>query len=345
MRVLVIGGTGFTGPYVVRGLYELGHELLLFHRGERKAELPDGIEHVHSDRWEMAGFADELMRFAPQVVLDMIPRNEQDAWTVLSTFKGIAQRVVALSSQDVYRAYGRLIGIEPGPLEPVPLSEDAPLRARLYPYWTRSTQPHTPPNHYEKILAERLYMSEPSLPGTILRFPMVYGPGDRQHRLFEYLKRIADGRPAILLDEGMANWRWTKGYVENLATAVVLAVTKERAAGRIYNVGEQETLIWADWVRAIGRAAGWDGEVVVMPKQHLPEQLASDENTAQHLVADTTRIRKEMGYREHIPREEALRRTVAWERAHPPEKVDADRFDYAAEDAILAKWKDQASLL
>ena len=85
-------------------------------------------------------------------------------------------------------------------------------------------------------------MSEPELPGTILRFPMVYGPCDRQHRTFEYLKRMDDGRPVILLDEGQAEWRWTKGYVENLALAVVLAVTDERAAGRIYHVGERETL-------------------------------------------------------------------------------------------------------
>lgn len=100
MRILVIGGTGFTGPHVVRRLYELGHELLLYHRGETEADLPDGLRHVHGDRWDLASAADELARFAPQVVLDMIPRNEQDAWTVVSTFRGVARRVVALSSQD-----------------------------------------------------------------------------------------------------------------------------------------------------------------------------------------------------------------------------------------------------
>jgi nucleoside-diphosphate-sugar epimerase len=339
MRILVIGGTGFTGPHVVRHLDELGHELLLYHRGETEADLPEGIRHVHGDRWGLGSDADELARFAPQIVLDMIPRNEQDAWTIVSTFKGVARRVVALSSQDVYRAYGRLIGIETSPVEPVPLAEDAPLRTTLYPYWKRSKRPHHPPNHYEKILAELIYMSEPDLPGTVLRFPMVYGPRDRQHRTFEYLKRMDDGRPAILLEEGQAAWRWTKGYVENLALAVVLAVTDDRAAGRTYNVGERETLTWAEWVRAIGRAAGWDGEVVVVPRDRLPEHLRPDEDTDQHLVVDTTRIREELGYREHISREEALRRTVAWERAHPPEEIDPGQFDYATEDTVLAEWE------
>ena len=111
----------------------------------------------------------------------------------------------------------------------------------------------------DEHLDELIYMSDPNLRGTILRCPMVHGPRDRQHRVFEYLKRMGDRRRAILLEEGQAAWRWAKGYVENLATVVVLAVTYERAAGRICNVGEGETLTWAEWVRAIGRAAGWMG--------------------------------------------------------------------------------------
>ncbi|NIM98090.1 MAG: NAD-dependent dehydratase, partial [candidate division Zixibacteria bacterium] len=87
-------------------------------------------------------------------------------------------------------------------------------------------------------------------------------PGDSQHRLFQYLKRMDDNRPAILLEQGMANWRWTKGYVENVAAAIVPAVVEERATGRIYNVGEQDALSEEEWVRAIGAAAGWKGKVV-----------------------------------------------------------------------------------
>jgi nucleoside-diphosphate-sugar epimerase len=34
---------------------------------------------------------------------------------------------------------------------------------------------------YEKILVEREVMGHPRLPGTILRLPTVYGPGDSQH--------------------------------------------------------------------------------------------------------------------------------------------------------------------
>jgi len=107
---------------------------------------------------------------------------------------------------------------------------------------------------------------------------------------------------------------------------------------RSNNVGERETMTWVEWVRAIGRAAGWDGEVVILPRDRLPEHLVPDEDMGQHLVVDTARIREELGYREHVSREEGLRQTIAWERAHPPGKVGPARFDYAAEDGALAAW-------
>jgi nucleoside-diphosphate-sugar epimerase len=337
VRILVIGGTGLTGPHTVRRLSELGHEIVVFHRGDTEAELPRGVGHIHGDRKDLSDFAAEFARFAPRIVVDMIPRNAQDAWSVVAAFKDIAQRVVALSSQDVYRAYGVLRGRESGPIEPIPLTEDSPLRTNLNPYYVQTEGSNHIVHHYEKILAEQIYRANPGLPGTILRFPMVYGPRDlRQHRLFEYLKRMQDGRPAILLEEGLAGWRWTKGYAENLATATVLAVTDERATGRTYNVGEPDALTWAEWVRAIGRAAGWDGAIVTLPRDRLPGYLRSDDNTGQHLVVDSTRIRQELGYREVVARGEALRRTVSWERGHPPEAFDPERFDYAAEDALLA---------
>jgi len=166
---------------------------------------------------------------------------------------------------------------------------------------------------------------------------MVYGPRDGQHRLFEYLKRMDDGRPAILLGHGLAHWRWTRGYVENVAAAIALAVADERASRRIYNVGAAEALSTADWVRKIGAAAGWKGQVCVVAEEHLPDGLKPGIHTEHHLVTDSTRIREELGYAEVVSQDEALGRTVAWQRAHPPEKIDPGQFDYATEDAVLAE--------
>jgi nucleoside-diphosphate-sugar epimerase len=339
MRILVIGGTNFMGPLVVRTLNEQGHEVTVFHRGQTRTDLPRGVREILGDRRPLAGSAVELQRLAPEVVLDMIPATEQDALEVMSTFSGVARRMVAISSQDVYRAFGRVNGKEAGSVDSIPITEDSALRENLYPYRGESPRDQDDPKRwqddYDKILVERVVMGDTSLPGTILRLPMVYGPGDYQHRLFSYLKRMDDKRPAILMDETEAHWRWTHGYVENVADAIALAVTDERAAGQIYNVGEPFTFTMAEWVGKVGQTAGWQGRVVSVSHGRLPEPLRWDINAEQDIVVDSSRIRRELGYRERVDLEEALKRTVAWERANPPKEIDLKEFDYEAEDAFL----------
>ena len=339
MRVLVIGGTAFIGPHVVRQLVDGGHDVLVFHRGETEADLPPSVQHVRSPlaNIPVLQFSDEVRQFMPDVVLHMMLMGEPDAHAVMNAFASGARRIVGISSCDVYRAFARLRG-DGGPLEAVPLGEDAPLRDQLYPYRGEEPRsaddPHRFMDDYDKILAERVLMSDPQLPGTILRLPMVCGPRDKQHRLFPYIKRMEDRRPAILLAETVARWRNARGYVENVAAAITLAVTDERAAGRVYNVAEQQAYAEAEWVQQIGEAVGWSGEIVTLPEADLPAHLATHWNPQQHLVIDSTRIRQELGYAEIVPADEALRRTVAWERANPPQFDPAD-YDYAAEDVVL----------
>src|ERR1700704_6564114 len=91
MSILVIGGTNFMGPLVVRSLSNDGHEVVVFHRGKTSTNLPSGVREILGDRRPLAPFAGELRRFEPDIVLDMIPVTEQDAQEVMSTFKGIAR--------------------------------------------------------------------------------------------------------------------------------------------------------------------------------------------------------------------------------------------------------------
>ena len=118
MRILVIGGTGFIGPAVVTRLLERGHELALFHRGQRMAAHPQGVQQILGERRNLAAFVGSFQHFAPEVVLDMWPQFEHDARAVVGLFTGLARRTVAISSQDVFRAYGRVRGIEPGDPDP-----------------------------------------------------------------------------------------------------------------------------------------------------------------------------------------------------------------------------------
>jgi nucleoside-diphosphate-sugar epimerase len=329
MRILILGGTGFIGSRVVALLTGGGHTVAVFHRGQTRPELPPGVEHITGDRDRLPEHAAELRRFAPEVVVHNIAYVADHARQLVEVFRGVAARVVVISSGDVYRSYGIFHGTESGPPEPVPAAEDAPLRKALYPYRALARGPDDWIYSYDKVPVEQEARRDPSLPATILRLPMVYGPGDPQHRLAGYLRRMADGRPAIPLDRTLAAWRCTRGFVEGVAVAVALAATDPRAAGSTYNVGEPDALTEADWVRAVGAAAGWSGRVVPVPRGPLPVPA----DFGQHLVTDTTRMRSELGYVEARPMAEALKETVSWELANlaglPP-------IDYAAEDAALA---------
>ncbi len=340
MKILVIGGTNFIGLNVVLQLIEMGHEVTVFNRGETQTDLPKRVKWIKGDRHNLLQYKYEFQKLAPQVVLDMIPYTAKDAQGVVDTFQDIAQRVVAISSQDVYRARDIVWQRETGIIDPVPLTENSPLRSQLYPYRGLSDDPFA--YDYDKIPVEKVLMSTNNLPATILRLPMVYGIGDYIHRLYPYIKRMDDQRPAIILEEKLAHWQGCYGYVENVARAIVLAVNDQRATRRIYNVSES-TITVADLVKAIASVVCWQGEIVILLKNQMQDTWKFEGNLDQHWVSDSTRIRTELGYTEIVERYETLRRTIAWEREHPPETVTEighpKLLDYQEEDTILANLK------
>jgi nucleoside-diphosphate-sugar epimerase len=144
-----------------------------------------------------------------------------------------------------------------------------------------------------------------------------------------------DRRPAILFEEKIAAWRSPRGYVANVAAAIALSATSERAAGQIYNVAESDSFSELEWALQVAAAAGWDGNFITLPADRTPPHLRFPGNADQHWVVDTTRIRQELGYREPVARADAIRRSVEWERANPA-PADPRAFDYAAEDGAIS---------
>jgi nucleoside-diphosphate-sugar epimerase len=333
MNVLIIGGTKFIGPFVVKKLLEKGHNVALFNRGLTNQSIPENVTWIKGDRETIEKHINEFKEFSPDVILDMIPVNESHAKKTVEVFHNIAKRIVAISSADVYQAYGKLIGIEPGEPVPTPSFEDSNLREKLFPYREQVTPDHRYYD-YDKILVERIYMSNNKIPGTVLRLPMVYGPGDQQHRLFEYLKRINDGRPAILLDENLSKWKTARGYVENVAHAITLAITLSNAANNIYNVAENN-FEEKEWVQSISKCMNWNGNILVVPSGVVP----LDFNPLQHLDLSSSKIREELGYQEIVPFQEGLRRTIEWENSHYPEQIQEGQFNYEREDEIIEKYE------
>jgi nucleoside-diphosphate-sugar epimerase len=124
------------------------------------------------------------------------------------------------------------------------------------------------------------------------------------------------GDPVIQLPEEAADWRWTRGYVENVACAVALAATSAETRDRVYNVGANRALTTVEWVNTIGRMTNWEGRIEKVSAQQLSRSVG---NTKQELVADTSRLAQDLNYQAPVPLHEGLRRTILWERENPPE--------------------------
>jgi nucleoside-diphosphate-sugar epimerase len=339
--VLVIGGGGYIGNFLVPRLIDAGHEVTVFHRADSTTRVPDGVRVIHGDRRQLANSAPAIRESRPDVVIDLILSSGQQASELLDVVRGHTGRVVAISSADVYRAVGIMYGSESGPLEPTPLTEDSPLRTKLQTYpaaQVRALQSifHWLDDAYDKIPVERAILEEPAGLGVVLRLPMIYGPGDRLHRLFPMLKRIDDGRPFLMFAKSVAGWRAPRGYVENVAAAIAQVALALALPHRVYNIAEPDNSSELEWAREVAAAAGWRGEIVVVEDADAPLALRPPGNLAQDWGVDSTRIRTDLGYVEPVARPVALARTIAWEREHPGPVVPA-AFDYAADDAAAQR--------
>ena len=190
-RVVVLGGTQFLGPPIVQQLVEGGHDVTVFHRGEQEPASTANAEHVHGDFSELAHFIPRLLQRRPDVVLDTVPYIDKCGHGIRH-FVGAVDRAVVVTSLDVYRAFAILWGTEGESLEQsMPVDEDAATRSGPAPDLT-------PDIDFDNLEVERALTGSAALAVTVLRLPMIYGARDPQRRLSRYVRRMDDGRPAIV---------------------------------------------------------------------------------------------------------------------------------------------------
>jgi nucleoside-diphosphate-sugar epimerase len=225
------------------------------------------------------------------------------------------------SSGDVYFQYDLLHRRETGvPL--AELGEQAPLRTRRYPYRTEQPRPATAADawmdDYDKIPIEHALAQTRDLSWSILRLPMVYGPGDRNHRFAWAISPMSAGNGPVRIDAGWASWRTSLGFVDDVADALVLAAVHPQAHRCTFNVGPAEVKTNLEWAKAFATALAWSGELQLVPRERTPEptrsRLEALDLTVPCILA-TGAIRRALGYSEVTRFAASLRATIEAERA------------------------------
>jgi len=176
LKILVLGGTGFIGPHVVRRALERGHQVTLFNRGRSSTELFPDVEKLVGDR---DGGLDAMKSGHWDVVLDnsgYVPRHVQDSAELL---KDRVERYIYTSSVSAYNfakpQYPLTAGSELNP-------------------WTEPDSEDTWAHYGEfKAQCERLVSAVYGDRSTLVRPTYVVGPGDKSERFTWWVDRIYKG--------------------------------------------------------------------------------------------------------------------------------------------------------
>ncbi|WP_328996565.1 NAD-dependent epimerase/dehydratase family protein [Kribbella sp. NBC_01245] len=191
MRVLVIGGTGHIGTFLVPQLVAAGHDVIVVSRGARRPYRPsESWQHVRiveldrKDEEARGTFGAQMAALEAEAVIDLICFTEESA----------AQLGEALCGRVRHLLHCGTIWVH-GPSTLVPTTEDSPRR---------------PIGSYgvAKAAIEASLLSQSGLPATVIHPGHITGPGwapinPAGHLGVEVFQRLADGQKLALPHLGM----------------------------------------------------------------------------------------------------------------------------------------------
>ncbi len=335
LRILILGGTGFTGPYQVRYALSRGHKVTTFNRGKtHPGELPKEVEQLIGDR---NGQLDALKGRKWDVAIDnptTLPAWVRDAAEML---KGNVEGYVFISTISVYADTSK------GADEMAPLAkyEGAdPYKETLEAMKASGYKTYGP----LKALSEK--EAEKWFPGKtlIIRPGLIVGPRDETDRFTYWPVRIERGgevlAPGIPTDpvqfiDARDLAEWTIRMVENRETGIYNATgpAKPLAIGEMldqikgaFNSDAKFTWVPADFlekekVEAWSDMPVWTGEESGMARTNINRALG-----------------KGLTFR---PLAETARDTLAWFKSQPQDRQSKLRAGLTPEREaeVLTAWK------
>jgi len=339
LRILILGGTGFIGPFQVKYALSRGHRVTVFNRGlTHPGEVPKEAEQLIGDR---NGQLDALKGRQWDVVIDnptTLPKWVRDAARML---KGNVDRYVFISTLSVYAERSW-----PGMGEDGPLAQyDGPDPMK----WTvdalhNSTQALYAPL---KVLSET--ETQKWFPGEflIIRPGLIVGPGDESDRFTYWPVRLARG--GEVLAPGDAHRDFVQFIdARDLAEWTIRMV--EQGDTGIYNaVGFKEKLLMSqmlDQIKDATRSAAqltWVNvdfllDQKIHPWYDMPVWVApKGAETGFSNLSNKKALSKGLTFR---PVSDTSAATLEWFTAQPPARQASLRAGISAEREaqILAAW-------
>ncbi len=258
IRLLILGGTGFIGPYQVRYAVERGHEVTIFNRGRSAPGLFEGVEELTGDR--AAGELDALRGRRWDAVIDnSASRSDAPDWVRDSAglLRDQADQYLFISTRSVFRD-----------LSAVPATVDAPLLTpETTPGWSEG-RPYT--YGLAKALAEGEALRAFGERTTIVRPGLIVGPDDDTDRFTYWPVRIERGGE-ILAPGDPENDRIQVIDVRDLCEWVV-RLCEDRVHGTFMGVGPENGRSMAEFLYGIAAVTRNPLSWSWVPREFLAEQ-------------------------------------------------------------------------
>jgi|ERR1051326_4137555 2'-hydroxyisoflavone reductase len=335
LRILILGGTGFTGPHQVRYALSRGHKVTTFNRGKtHPGELPNEVEQLIGDR---NGRLDALKNRQWDVVIDnptTLPAWVRDAAQIL---KGNVQRYVFISTISVYGE------VKSGPDENAPTEKyngADPYKETLEAMKAGGYKTYGP----LKALSEK--EAEKWFPGKtlIIRPGLIVGPRDETDRFTYWPVRINRGGevlapgssddPVQFIDaRDLAEW--TIRMVENRETGIY------NATGPAKPLGIGGMLDGINAALKSGAKFSWVNEEFlteqkVQPWSDMPVWTGKDDAVARTNIDRA--LRKGLTFR---PLDVTARETLTWFKSLPQERQGKLHAGLTPEREaqVLAAWR------
>jgi len=254
MKILVLGGTQFSGLHLVRAGVARGDDVTVVHRGQHDAGLPDGVRRIIGDRDPTKANTETPDALA--LLGGLIAAGER--WDAVVDMCGYVPRVVGASCELLKDATERYLFVSTVSVYPVSPDgvpdEDGPV--------VELDDPETDEVNGEtygglKVLCEREVRRSFGDRSTVVRPGLIVGPGDMTDRFTYWPRRLAEGGRVLVPSDGSAPTRWIDG--RDLA-AFMLRCVREGIGGTMNVCGPRETVSLDTFFRcvidAIGGAAG-----------------------------------------------------------------------------------------
>ena len=325
MRIVVTGGTGFTGKVLVKRLLSEGHEVLAldYQEGFKTAEIKDwGGEVIIGSVTDKSVVekalkgADIVHHLAAAFRELNVPESYYDEVNV----EGTRNVLEIAEKQGVKKfVYCSTCGVH-GNIDHPPADESAPINAADYYQQT-------------KYLAEPIVQefAARGMKCTILRPTALYGPGDKD-RFGMIFRRINKGSFPIF---GSGKVFYHPVYVENYVDATLLAQVPGVGDGETYLIGDERYLSIEELVLEVATAMGVRDTVKIphyplMPLRiagHLTEWACKPFGVAppifprrvdwyrQNRAFDISKAKRDLAYQPMVTLEEGLKNTYEWYRA------------------------------